>query len=244
MIYAMELSNSSRQTPLGALFSEVLAHAAMDEDRFFLVSIPGRPAPAGRQAAFYHPGPIDEDPDDILHGPSLARANAPDVRDRHRIAAFAEIDWEDPLQEAVLGGLLRHEIRHAEQYEELGQAFFDLYDIAELICKWKVGGLLRGGILYGVIPAEMDANGAAAKFLRERRPDSIGLVLNSDHNVLARSNTDPGPLSDLPTKMVAFIYLLREVADDSARSQGVPVEARLRQVSERASRTWDALRTA
>ena len=81
----------------------------------------------------------------------------------------------------------------------------------------------RGGILYGLIPAEMDANGAAAKFLRERRPESIGLVLNSDHNVLARSNTDPGPLSDLPTKMVAFLYLLREAADDPARSQGVPL---------------------
>jgi hypothetical protein len=100
MIYAMESLNSTRPTVLGALFSEVLAHAAADKDRFFLVSIPGRPAPDGRQAAFYHPGPIDEDPDDILHGRALARANAPDVRDRHRIAAFAEIDWDDPLQEA------------------------------------------------------------------------------------------------------------------------------------------------
>ena len=53
------------------LFNEVLDYAGQDEDRFFLVSIPGRPAPNGRHAAFYRPGLIDEDPDDILHGPTL-----------------------------------------------------------------------------------------------------------------------------------------------------------------------------
>jgi hypothetical protein len=148
------------------------------------------------------------------------------------------------LQESVLAGLLRHEIRHAEQYDTLGQVFFDVYDLAELVCQWKVGGLPRGGVLYGLIPAEMDANAAAAKFLRERRPEAIDAVLNSDHNVLARSNTDPGPLTDLPTKMVAFLYLLREVADDPARSRGVTFDDRLRRVSERAARTWEALRAA
>ena len=96
----------------------------------------------------------------------------------------------------------------------------------------------RGGILYGLIPAEMDANAAAAKFLRERRPEAINMVLNSDYNALARSNTDPGPLTDLPTKMIAFLYLLREVADDPTRSQGITFEERLRRVSERAARTW------
>jgi hypothetical protein len=69
-------------------------------------------------------------------------------------------------------------------------------------------------------------------------------VLNSDYNALARSNTDPGPLTDLPTKMIAFLYLLREVADDPIRSQGITFEQRLRRVSERAARTWAALSAA
>jgi hypothetical protein len=68
--------------------------------------------------------------------------------------------------------------------------------------------------LRALIPAEMDANAVAAKFLRERRPEAINGVLSSDYNALAGSNTDPGPLSDLPTKMIAFLYVLREVADD------------------------------
>jgi hypothetical protein len=160
------------------------------------------------------------------------------------VAIFADVDWDDPEQEAVLAGFLRHEIRHAEQWDELGQDFFDLYDLAELVCQWKVGGLPGGGILYGLIPAEMDANAAAAKFLRERRPEAINMVLNSDCNALARSNTDPGPLTDLPTKMIAFLYLLREVADDPTRSQGITFGQRLRRVSERAARTWTALSDA
>lgn len=127
------LSANSRSS---ILFNEVLDYAAQDQDRFFLVSIPGR------------------------------LANGPDVRDRHRVAVFADVDWDDPEQEAVLAGFLRHEVRHAEQWDELGQDFFDLYDLAELVCQWKVGGLPRGGILYGLIPAEMDANAAAAKLLR------------------------------------------------------------------------------
>ena len=74
----------------------------------------------------------------------LGIANGPDVRDRHRVAVFADIDWRDPEQEAVLAGFLRHEIRHAEQWDELGQDFFDLYDLAEHVCRWKVGGLPHG----------------------------------------------------------------------------------------------------
>jgi hypothetical protein len=34
--------------------------------------------------------------------------------------------------------------------------------------------------------------------------------------------------------MIAFLYLLREVADDPIRSQGITFEQRLRRVSERA----------
>jgi hypothetical protein len=237
----MQSDSDAASTLLDSVFTEVLAQAGQREDRFFLVVLPGRPAPNGRHAAFYQPGPIDEDPADILHGAQLAHANTPEVVDRHRIAAFASINWDEPLQEAALAGRLRHEVRHAEQYDELGQTFFDLYDIAELVCQWKVGGLPRGGILYGLIPAEMDANGAAASFLRERRSEAIDDVLNSDYNVLARSNTPPGPLNELPTKMVAFLYLMREVADDPVRSSGISFEKRLRHVSGRAAATWAAL---
>jgi hypothetical protein len=44
--------------------------------------------------------------------------------------------------------------------------------------------------------------------------------------------------------MIAFLYLLREVADDPTRSQGIMFEKRLRRVSERAARTWAALSAA
>jgi hypothetical protein len=103
---------------------------------------PGRPPPNGRHAAFYRPGAIDEEEEAVF---ALAGTG------------------KNLLQEAVLAGLLRHEVRHAEQGDELGQVFFNIYDLAELACQWKVCALPRGGILYGLIPAEMDANAAAAK---------------------------------------------------------------------------------
>jgi len=240
---AMATTETDTTARLGALLAEVLVHAGQDVDRFYLIPLPGAPSPNGQKAAFYHAGPrIDEDADGMLHGTQLAVANTSEARRRHRVAAFTEIDWDDPLEEAVLAALLRHEVRHAEQFDSLGEEFFELYDLARTIGSWKVGGMPRSATLYGLIPAEMDANTAAAKFLRENRPGVVQAVLESDDGVLARSHTDPGPLPDLPTKMIAFIYLLREVADDPARSpSGLTFEDRLRYVNSRAAATWAAL---
>src|SRR5688500_12739376 len=103
---------------LSALFDEILAYANQDADRFFLIPIPGTPNQNGRKAAFYHAGPtITEDSADILHGKQLTLANTAEARKRHRVAAFTEIAWDETLQEATLAGLLRHEIRHAEQFD-------------------------------------------------------------------------------------------------------------------------------
>src|SRR4051812_45640739 len=180
---------------LGALFGEVLAHAGQDVNRFYPICLPGAPEANGRKAAFYAAGmTMDDDPDDIVHGTQLALANTPEAKRRHRLATFTDINWEDPVEEAVLAGLLRHEVRHAEQFDALGREFFDLYELALTIGSWKVGGMPRGAMLYGLIPAEMDANTAAAKFLRERRSAVVDAVLGSDDGVLARSHTDPGPL--------------------------------------------------
>ena len=243
--FVMDLKSSDAASRLGALFDEVLTQAGQDPDRFLLVQIPGKPRADGRQAAFYHAGPIDEDPDDILHGAELSLANSPGARDRHRVAAFTDIDWDDPLQEAILAGLLRHEIRHGEQFDALGYEFFDLYDLAELVAGWKQGGMPRSGTLYGLIPAELDANTAAAQFLRNNRSTAVAGVLQSEHGQLARSHTDPAPLGDLPTKMIAFLYLFREVADDPGRSPGgITFEDRLRYISPRAAATWAALAAA
>lgn len=170
----MAATESPATARLEQLFAEVLEHAEQDPARFLLIPVPGAPRPNGRKAAFYKPGFVNEDPDDILGPQQLDAANAADARNLLRVAAFTDIDWSDPLEEAILAGLLRHEVRHAEQFDALGHQFFDLYEIALLVGSWKVAGMPRGGILYGLIPAEMDANAAAAKFLRERRPQKTG----------------------------------------------------------------------
>jgi hypothetical protein len=69
--------------------------------------------------------------------------------------------------------------------------------------------------MYHLKPVEADANAASAELLRAEGVQD--LVLTSSDAVLARSNTPPGDLADLPSKTVAFMFTLREVADQVAR---------------------------
>jgi hypothetical protein len=81
---------------------------------------------------------------------------------------------------------------------------------------WKVGGLPNSAVLYHLEPIEMDANAASALFVRCSYPETLAALLASEDAVLARSNTPPGDLRDLPAKTVAFMFVLREIAEDPA----------------------------
>jgi hypothetical protein len=98
-----------------------------------------------------------------------------------------------------------------------GQALFDLDELADELCAYKVGGLPGGAFMYHLKRVDSDANAASTELLRaEGVPE---LVLASSDAVLARSDTPPGDLADLPAKTVAFMFTLREVTDDVARQQ-------------------------
>jgi len=131
-------------------------------------------------------------------------------------------------------------LRHAEQRAVCGDTLFDLDELAEQLVAWKIGGLPRAAALYHLKPIELDANAASAMFLRRCYPSHVASVLESDDSVLARSNTPPGPLVDLPAKTVAFMFCLREVAEDSARSpSGLSFRNRLRIVGQEWAHLWD-----
>ena len=194
----------------------VLARAGVDPDRFHLLPVPGAAVAGYNKAACYPPGELlVDDPDDLLRGELLREANAPEHRANHRIAIYEDINPEDDQAMAVLLGKLRHEVRHAEQRDACGQALFDLDELAGELCSYKVGGLPGGAFMYHLKPVEADANAAAAELLRSEGVQD--LVLASSDAVLARSNTPPGDLADLPAKTVAFMFTLREVADQVAR---------------------------
>jgi hypothetical protein len=132
----------------------------------------------------------------------LSDANDPAHINLHRIVLWR--DHELP----VLGGLMRHELEHARQWDVLGTRYFDLIDLVERgVLPHKAGGLDGcAGALINAAPAEQDANAAAAMYLRSRHPEAIPkILLDQDRRQLACSLTGPGPRESLPTRTVAFL---------------------------------------
>lgn len=218
-----------------------VAASGADPDNLYLLPVSGTPVANMPEAVTYWPGLRSEE-DDFLLGEKLAEANSPGVRERHRIAIFEDVDEGDPLAVAILAGKLRHELRHAEQWEACGEVLFELDALLDSVVLWKVGGLTGGALYYTVKPIEMDANAAAAVFLRNRWGQLVDDVLRDpDGSALAKSNTAPGALENLPAKTVAFLFCLREAADEWAAAEGTSIEELLGLHSFGARQLWDGL---
>jgi hypothetical protein len=128
----------------------------------------------------------------MICGRALDEANSPDVINRQRIAVCADFDEDDPLELAILGAKLRHELRHAEQrLSAYAAELFSLVELADQVARVKVGGLQGGASIYNLMPTEVDANAAAAGFLRAHHGAVVADVLRGDDAAPARSNTPP-----------------------------------------------------
>jgi hypothetical protein len=164
------------------------------------------------------------------------------VINKQRIAVYAEFDEADPLELAILGAKLRHELRHAEQRLSASAGeLFSLAELADQVARVKVGGLKGGASLYNLMPTEVDANAAAAGFLRAHHGAVVADVLRGDDAALARSNTPPEEIADLPAKTVAFIFIFREIAEDPAHFPNMTFDVRLEQISPAAAACWRGL---
>jgi hypothetical protein len=220
-----------------------VADAGLDENQVHLLALSGRPAPGKPKAASYPAGHhLSDDPEDIIRGPALLEANQPEILVKQRIATYIEFDQTDSLELAIAAAKLRHELRHAEQrLSPRGDELFALDELADQIVKWKVGGLPGGVYLYNAKPTEIDANAAAAAYLRKAHTLEVPGILKSKDGVLARSKTPPEALDDLPAKTVAFIFQFREIAEDPARRGAMTFEERLASISDSAARCWRSL---
>lgn len=224
-------------------WDQAVASSGLHAAGVHLLPVPGAAVQGTNKAACY---PRDkvlvDDPDDLLHGPMLAEANLPQIRPMHRIAIYEDVDEDDPVAIAILAATLRHELRHAEQHETCGEALRPLDELADCVVSWKVGGLSGSGLLYNFKPTELDANGASAMFLRRHYPDEVEVILEGEDSALARSNTPPGSLLDLPAKTVAFLFSFREVAEDPARTpSGLGFRQRLGYIQPQWAELWDSM---
>jgi hypothetical protein len=224
------------------VWNEAVLASGLDPLRVHLLPVPGAAVADHNKAACYPPH-IDliDEPHDLLRGAMLTEANLSEHRDKHRIAIYEDVDADNPQAVAIMAATLRHELRHVEQRERWSGDLFALDELAGQLVTWKVGGLPKGAPLYHLKPIELDANAASALFLREHYPDQLQAILESEDGVLARSNTPPGSLDDLPAKTVCFMFSLREVAENPIRSDCLSFRDRLRLIDPRWARLWDAI---
>jgi hypothetical protein len=137
--------------------------------------------------------------------------NADDCIDAYRVALHVERPVEG------IAALLRHELEHAMQYDaDVGQRLHRLYVLAvEVICE-RVGGLPGGGFLYQLIPVELDANAAAATYVRGRFGEArISMLLAADHpdSAAFRSLVPPPARETLADRMLHFFATIPDLCE-------------------------------
>lgn len=143
--------------------------------------------------------------------------NADECIDTYRIVVFTERTVEG------IAAALRHELEHSLQRDAHGQRLLEVHGVAEAVICERVGGLPGGGFLYQVIPDEMDANAAAAIFVREHfgvdRIDELLRAGDSDGGAF-RSLVGPSPRNTLPERMVRFLATFPDLCVTWAERQG------------------------
>jgi hypothetical protein len=159
----------------------------------------GQPRPTGQEAASWRPNSIidPEFDDDDEFAELLDWANSATIRPLRRVLV-----WTGRTPEGV-AGLLRHELEHTIQLAAHPE-------LDRLHRRAREELMIRGatGKSYNAVPMEVDANRAAARFLRGRYgADRLQqLVAYGDKDAACfRPTMDPEPLDTLVERMRAFI---------------------------------------
>jgi hypothetical protein len=176
----------------------------------------GRPRPTGQEAASWRAdSDIDaEFDDDYEFTPALEWANSDPIRGLPRLMV-----WVGRTPEG-LAGLLRHELEHTVQiaaHVELDHLHQRAFDEVR-----KRGGT---GKSYNAIPMEVDANRAAARFLRRHYGSDRLRQLVDVGDVDAacfRPTADPDGLDTLTERMRAFILNVMHDDDFVCQLESAP----------------------
>lgn len=99
----------------------------------------------------------------------LAKLNDQMVLALHRIVLYADYGSK-PEERWLFAGLLRHELEHARQWQELGEAAFRLSQQIDGIHYARFADPPEERYLYRAKPDEQDANAAARQLPRRSLP--------------------------------------------------------------------------
>jgi hypothetical protein len=205
---------------LEVIWLDALADAEIDPDTALLYPMEGR-ATRGQAgcSAHFRPRDFEIRPDETM--PEL-EALLDELNCDDCIEAIRILIWTARTPEGT-AALLRHELEHARQVEENGRQLLELKDVVQRVICERIGGLPGGGFLYQATPDELDANAAAAMFVRQRFGTARinQLLQDGDFDSSAfRSLVGPPPLSTLPARMVRFLATVPDLCEKWASRIG------------------------
>ena len=222
---------------LEAEWTCALSDAGMSRDRARLYVVDAAASLNLAYAMWYRPGHVVVRDHDFPEPLDIQAANAPEDIDAHRIVV-----WRDATAPLV-GATLRHELEHARQFDSLGAGLFDLYNVIRFgVFPHQAGGLPGcAGAYMPAIPAERDANAAAAMYLLEHHPDAAAEIRNGERRNLACSILPPEPHHTLPVRMVAFMALHPSACAALAAEEGEDFPDLLDRAFPGAGAMWDTI---
>jgi hypothetical protein len=177
------------EPPLGEILDAALADAGYNEDKAILYVFEADRSATCFEAFLFAPNTYATADDIPEIAPLLADMNHDAARRAIRIVLFVGNRSEEGN-----AALIRHELEHARQIAELGPRLEGLYRLCADVLAVRTGGLPGGSLVYTLMPIEMDANAAGARFAAARYTEAriIELLRNGDRDGAAlRSNVGP-----------------------------------------------------
>jgi hypothetical protein len=230
-------------------FDRAIAHAELSPDIVRLWSCRGwadDPDPHGAGGCYWRPWLEIEDEHGFFTPQQLVEAESMPFEPLHRIAVFEDFapDRLPPDSRiAAIGAALRHELEHVRQQIGCPDAL-GVDQLLDQAIRVRCDGVPGGAALFNFKPIELDANAAAAAYLREHHPDHVLAILESDCSQLASSRTPPERVETLLARTVACLFLFRDVCESWCN--GVPFwqHVQLRDNSGTAGSIWRELEAA
>jgi hypothetical protein len=218
-------------------WNAALADARINDTEAKLFEFPpGADLGGGRQAVYQSPRQY------LLPDPARAFMEVlnADV-DLHRVGIAAN------LEPHIAAGVIRHELEHARQYERFGAGVFRIQDLIGLACWEKTGSVaVGGGFLVNVIPPELDANAAAARFAWSRHATTLDAYMaapDAGHQVLFRYERGPESLDTLLWRTLAYAATLADLCETtSLQRTGMPFRVFAEEATAGSGVLWDRLR--
>lgn len=204
-----------------------------------VVFIPYTAEPTNAPAAAFHAPGEQASPQELQPLTGECRRSMSDNEDRYRVVCW--LGLPDPVVRAVL----RHELEHARQWKwGGGLATFQLA-LAERDTMDFVGyaNLPANGQTYNLVPIELDANGAASRFVRrsEGAEAADEYALSVDPG-LFRLRPPPEPLETLPLRVLCHGAVWPDDVAQFLSSFGPPLALLLDRLLPDGREIWRSLR--